>query len=132
MSKTFTVTKTQTILKLNPEEAKSEEAPNPRVQILKLEKPKPDKKVKWKEDVIDNEFMGRYRSNSKHFCSHSSLLRVPPLGQRVLEHVLLGRRGERAGEELPDEAGAQAGLFQAQEEAGEVQEGPKSWRWAWA
>lgn len=37
--------------------------------ILKLRKPKPDKKVQWQEGVVDNEFMGK--KSSKCCCIYN-------------------------------------------------------------
>ena len=31
--------------------------------VLRLHKPKTDKKVQWREGTVDNEFMGRSRQN---------------------------------------------------------------------
>ena len=37
--------------------------------VLKLKKPKSDKKVQWDENAVDNEFMGK--KTSKCFCIYS-------------------------------------------------------------
>ena len=45
---------------------------------LKLRKPKSDKKVKWTEETVDNENMGKKKSKCKNemeYCYNSSLIK---------------------------------------------------------
>ena len=70
---------TNTILKTN---VKNKQKENKKLMVLKLdkakkenkEKKKEDKRVKWDQNVVDNEHMGRLKSNSKNFFLLDSLL----------------------------------------------------------